>query len=499
MKRLLIVLTLFGALPSARAAELDTKALDAIVEKARKEFDVPGAAVAVVKDGGVVYLKGFGNRSAGSADAVTPDSLFAIASNSKAFCATLIAMRIDDGKMKWDDAVRRHVPFFRLSDPLADRDVTVRDLLCHRTGLSRHDMLRYRAPWDDAEKIRRMADLKPNTSFRSTWEYNNLAFMAAGYAAASIDGSTYAALLKKRIFKPLGMRTATGSAREAEQGPDHATPHLAKRRGEVTGIPRYMQEVDGAGGINASARDLSRWVRFQLGDGTWEGKRLVSAAGLKEMHTAQMVIARPTPSARAAYPPDVTNNHSYGLAWGVQDYRGHSLVTHGGSIDGFRSRIALLPKDKFGIVALCNLGSTMFPEAVCNALSDHLLGLPPYDWNGPLRKEVERLESFRRGEVEQLARERKPGTKPTHKLEDYAGAYQAPAYGEVKVTSEKDGLVLRWSSFTLKMKHYHVDSFTFRDVPVELETSFLAEVVAFHLDDSGKVAGLTFLKQDFKR
>lgn len=476
----------------AIAADIDVKAIDSAVEKARKSFDCPGIAVVIVKDDRVVHLKGYGVRELGGNDEVTPDSLFAIASCSKAFCAMLVAMLADDGKIAWDDPVRKRIAFFRLNDPLADQNVTIRDLLCHRTGLSRHDMLRYRSPWSHEEIIRRMADLKPTTSFRSTWEYNNLCFMTAGYAAANADKTLYADLLKKRIFGPLGMKTASGSAREVEKANDRAVPHLKEAEG-VSAIPRYMQEVDGAGGINASARDLGNWIRFQLGDGTWEGKRLVSSKNLREMHTPQMV------ERSATLPNDVTTQRSYGLGWAVQDYRGQVMVEHGGAIDGFRSRVVLFPKAKFGIAVLCNLGGTNCPIALSNTIADLLLGSPQRDWIGPGSKTDAKNLQARTTALAKWESERKKDTKPSHALEAFAGTYHAPAYGEAGVTVENGKLVLRYSSYTLKLEHFHLDSFRITDFPLQLRPLWEKEVITFRSNAKGDISGMQFVGQEFLR
>jgi CubicO group peptidase (beta-lactamase class C family) len=493
VKRCLALFALLFISFQTRAAEIDVKAIDALVEKARKGFDVPGIAVVIVKDNEVVHLKGYGLRERTGTDEITQDSLFAIASCSKAFCAMLIAMHADEKKIDWDDSIRKHIAFFRLGDPLADQNITIRDLLCHRSGLSRHDMLRYRAPWSHEEIIRRMADLKPTTSFRSTWEYNNLCFMTAGFAAEVVEKTPYAELLKKRIFGPLGMKTASGSAREVDKSADRATPHLKDLSGVVSAVPRYMQEVDGAGGINASARDLGNWIRFQLGDGTWEGKRLVSVKNLREMHTPQMVVRS------ATLPSDVTTQRSYGLGWDVQDYRGKPMVEHGGSIDGFRSRVVLLPKDKMGVAVLCNLGGTGCPDALSNALVDLFMNAPARDWVGPgVKTDLKNLQA-RKTALAKLDQERKKDTKPSHALKSFAGSYTAPAYGEAKVTLDNESLTLLYSSYTLKLAHYHLDSFRITDTPLQLQPLWEKEVITFRLDAKGDVAGMKFVGQEFQR
>src|SRR5215218_2836284 len=203
MPRYAALFALLFAPAPLRAAEFDPKPIDEVVEKALKEFRAPGAAVVIVKDGEIIHLKGYGVREKGKSDEVTPDTVFPIASCSKAFTATLIAMLADEGKLKWDDKVRDHLDYFRLSDELADRDVTLRDLLCHRTGMPRHDLI-WAGGWtDSADVIRQWGKGKPSTSFRSTWEYSNVPFTTAGVIAGKYDKTDWAGAVAKRIFTPL--------------------------------------------------------------------------------------------------------------------------------------------------------------------------------------------------------------------------------------------------------------------------------------------------------
>lgn len=292
MRRYALLFVLLFVPAPVRAADFDPKPIDEVVEKALKEFQAPGAAVVVVKDGSVVYLKGFGVREKGKEEKVTPDTVFPIASCSKAFTATLLAMLADDGKLKWDDKVRDHLDYFRLSDELADRDVTLRDLLCHRTGMPRHDML-----WaglntaDPAEVIKRWGKAPPSTSFRSKWEYANVPFTTAGLIAGSIEKGTWADAVKKRIFAPLGMKSSSGTWKEGFSRPDHATAHYYGLDKSVSAVK--WDEIDHAGGagcVNSSARDMAAWLQFQLNGGKFDGRRFVTERALKETHTSQMLL-----------------------------------------------------------------------------------------------------------------------------------------------------------------------------------------------------------------
>jgi CubicO group peptidase (beta-lactamase class C family) len=472
---------------------VDENTVDVVVKKAMVEFQAPGIAVALVRDDKVVYLKGHGVRQLGQDEPVTPDTLFAIGSCTKAFTATALALLVQEGKLQWDDRVQKHLPSFHLSDPLADRAVTIRDLLCHRTGLARHDWLRKRAPWGPEEIVRRIGFLKPHTSFRSTFEYANLPLLTAGQIVAAIDRRPYPECLQRRLFEPLGMTGIATSGVDAEKSADHATPHLKNEAGKVRVIPRYLQQADGAGGLNASARTLTHWLRFQLGQGVFAGKRLLPAAVLKETQTPQMVIRREGALA-VSYPDLRTTQASYGLGWYVHDYHGQEVVSHGGSIDGFRARCVLVPRLRVGFVVLTNLGGWSLPEAVSNSLLDLLLDAPPHDWNAHFLAEGRRAGA--RDALKKQARvaNRRSGTKPALELSAYAGIYTEPAYGEARVLLEDGKLKLCWSSFRLPLEHFHFETFDASDKSVHFESEVL-----FRIGAEGRVEGMRFLDQEFKR
>src|SRR5262245_27263919 len=381
MARVTLILTLVAFALPARAADVDVAELDKAVADAVKKFAVPGAAVAVVKDDKVVYLKGVGIRKKGEADPVTPDTVFAIASCSKAFTAAGVAMLVADGKLGWDDPVRKHLEWFRLSDPAADREVTIRDLLCHRTGMPRHDMLWAGTELPAEEYVRAFGKAKSATSFRSTWEYANVPFTTAGLASAHVAGSDWPSLIRTRIFEPLGMKSAYCSAREALANPDHAIPHNRHPDGTIGPVARAdVDSVRAAGSINASARAMAQWLRFQLADGSLDGKRLLPAKHLTETRTAQMVVRREG-RWKVMYPDKATRHLSYGLGWFIHDYRGQFACSHGGTLDGFRAQTVLIPDKKLGVVVFGNLTPSTFPEALSKSLVDKMLGLPAEDWN----------------------------------------------------------------------------------------------------------------------
>jgi CubicO group peptidase (beta-lactamase class C family) len=485
----------------ALGQSLDVAAVDSIVEQAMKAWKIPGAAVVIVRGHEVIYLKGHGVKELGKSDPVTPDTLFAIASTSKAFTATAVALLVDDGRMHWDDPVRKHIEYFRLADPLADQNITIRDLLCHRSGLSRNDLLWYNSAWDREDIMRRVGQVKLTQPFRSLYQYQNVMYLAAGYAVGKASQSTWEDFTQKRIFEPLGMTGANFSSTVAEKAPDHATPHkkLKDERVETTAW-RNLDNAGPAGSINSGVRDLSKWLRFQLGDGTFEGKRLLSAKQLEETKSPQMVIPMdgPTgvPSFAKSRNPE-TNLMCYGLGWVLQDYRGQLMISHGGSIDGFRSQVALFPKQKVAVAILSNLGGTAFPEAVRNSLADHLLGGEKRDWNSFLQAQLKKTEETNKKREEDFEAKQHKNTKPSRDRAAYAGSYEAVGYGEAHVSIENGGLAFQWSRFTVPLEHFHFDTFRIKELAED--HPLRKEVVQFSLAPDGDVAALTFAGQEFRK
>lgn len=503
MRRYVLLLALLFVPYPLRAAEFDSKPLDAVVEKALKEFNAPGAAVVIVKDGEVIYLKGFGVREKGKPEKVTPDTVFAIASCTKAFTSTLVAMLVDDGKLKWDDKVRDHLEYFRLSDELADREVTIRDLLCHRTGMPRHDALWAGELNGDSEAvIRRWAKGKSSTSFRSTWEYSNVPFTTAGVIAGKLAKCDWQSATKARIFDPLGMKSSSCTAREAVATSNHATPHYYAFDKSVSAIEwDNLDSARGAGSINSTARDLGAWLQFQLGGGKFEGRRFVTDKALKETHTPQMLFKPEGPFA-TYFPAKATRFTSYGLGWFVHDYRGVTCVSHGGTLTGFRAQCMLVPEKKLGVFVVCNLRPSYVTEAVAKTALDQLLGLPAEDWVAFHKAQLAVLDFNVAREKKKREGARKRDTQPSLPLKEFVGAFEEPAYGRAEVTLADDKLMLKRGKFTYRLDHYHFDTFT--AVPVEPKDDIISFDrsnfdVLFWLDTKGEVEGLKFLDQGFKK
>jgi CubicO group peptidase (beta-lactamase class C family) len=479
-------------MPGLTAARpIETAVLDDLMQDALKVWKVPGVAVAIVYQDRIVYCKGFGVRQVGKPARVTPDTVFPLASCTKMFTTTAMAMLVDEGKMHWDDPVRKHVPFFRLADPLADAGVTLRDLVCHRTGLNGHDLVWYHSGRSQEDIIRRAGRLQLSQPFRTTFQYQSIMVMAAGYAVGKASGQPWEAFVRQRLFGPLGMARSSCTTTVALRDPNHASGHRRNRHGNVEAVPWYPQTVpDPSGSINASARDLTRWLQFQLKGGTYQGKRLVSAKNLEETHRPHTVM-RLEGSLRAMQP--LTVQMSYGLGWVVQDYRGHRLLSHGGAIDGFRAHITLAPDDRLGIVLVNNLQGTWMNLALSNSIIDVVLGLEPRDWNTVIGDAAHMDEAADREARRRREQSRRQGTKPSLPLTAYAGSYDDPAYGTARIWLDRGQLRWKWSGFGGTLGHFHYDTFT---APQDLLGDPL---MVFRLGKEGEVKGMRFLDREFVR
>jgi CubicO group peptidase (beta-lactamase class C family) len=470
---IVLPLILLGPCP-VHAADVKEREIDGLAEKALTFWRVPGTAIAVVHKGEVVYLEGHGRRSVKGEGKVTADTLFPLASCTKAFTSTALAMLADEGKVSWDDHVRKHVPFFHLSDPLADADVRLRDLACHRTGLGRHDLLWYRSPWPQEEIVRRAGKLPLSAPFRTAFHYQSTMYNALGLVVESASGMPWEQFLKKRIFGPLKMTSAVCTGPEAEKAEDRAAPHRTDEFGRPNVAEAYpMPRPDAAGSVYASARDLTGWLLLHLGEGKVGGRRLVSRERLAETHAPQMVLPMDE-SEKAMFPE--TRMMNYAMGWVVLDYRGRGMLAHTGVIDGFRVQITLVPEEQLGVAVLSNLHATRMNLALSNAIVDRFLGAEKTDWNRTLKTALrKRAAAAAEAERARLAG-RKPGTRPTLPLGDLAGEYEHPAYGAVRVALERGVLVWRWQRWEGRLEHFQYNTFT---LPIAImgnpEVTFVVE------------------------
>ncbi len=422
------------------------------VEEVRKDWDVPGVAIAIVKDDEVILSEGFGLRNVKENLPVTPDTLFAIGSSTKAFTAMAVAQLVDQGKLDWDKPVRDYLPEFKLASSFASEQITLRDMLCHRSGLPRHDLMWYNASFSREEIIHRVRHLELSKELRTTWQYQNIMYLTAGYIAGKQSGCSWESVVQGQILDKLGMTNTNFSVELAQQSADHARPYL-KQKDEVRETPfRNIDTAGPAGSINSNLTDMVKWVLLHLNKGKFGEEQIVSEANLAEMHSPQMAIRQPSKYREVPH-------KSYGMGWFVEPYRGYNLIHHGGNIDGFTTLVTMMPEERIGIVILTNMNGTPLPTIIARNISDRLLGLEPVDWHGRAKEEVEKGKAAAEEGKQKAEAERKLDTKPSHPLADYAGDYEHPGYGIIKVEQEGDMLKATYNSLQLTVKHRHYDIF----------------------------------------
>jgi CubicO group peptidase (beta-lactamase class C family) len=442
--------------------------LDAYVARALKEFEVPGLAVAIVKDGKVEFVKGYGVRKLGEPAPVDEQTLFGIASNTKAFTAAALAILVDEGKISWDDPVIKHLPGFQMYDPFVTREMTVRDLLTHRSGLGlgAGDLMFFPpTTFTRDEIVARLRYIKPATSFRSKYAYDNVLYLVAGQVVAAVSGKSWDDFIKERIFAPLGMTASNTSVKDLRSGGNFVSPHQ-KVDGRLQPVP-YMN-IDNtapAGAINSNVAEMSKWVLAQLGEGAINGgdRRLFSKRQSHEMWSAQTPI--PVGDPPAPLSALRSNFSAYGLGWGLNDYRGHKVVSHSGGLLGMVSRVRMIPDMKLGIVVLTNQEAGGAMEAISYRIIDHYLNAPATDWISGFRSVAE-LRMAQTKEVEKKqSGARNTESKPSLPPAKYAGRYNDAWYGEVTIALEEGKLVLRFSrtpGLVGDLEHWQYDTFVAR-------------------------------------
>jgi len=459
--------------------------LDELASQAMKEWKVPGVAVAVVQDGKVIYAKGYGYRDLEQKLPVTTGTLFPIGSITKSFTALTFAILKDEGKVDWDKPVRVYLPEFQMNDRVATEEATPRDLFSHRTGLPRHDLVWYSSDFSREDMVGRLRELKPNKTFRGGYQYNNLTIMTMGYLEGKLTGLGWEGAIRQKIFAPLGMSHYDLAVTEIEKTDDHALPYELKKE-VVTKVPYHNIDAIGpAGSINSSVDDMSHYLAFQLGNGKYEGKQIVTDSDLREMHSPQTAIPDPPP----AFSLPGLGHFSYGLAWVATSYRGHNLVWHNGGIDGFYALLSMLPDDHMGVVVLTNLPHGQTPEVLAYNVYDRLLGLDPLPWFDRFKD----LEAKGKKEEEEAKKnkptDRKTGTHPSHNLADYAGEYQNAGYGAMKVAVKGDALELSLNKLSpVSLEHYHYDVF---QVPEESDSVAAGEKFQFEMNKKGDIDRIT--------
>ena len=481
------IVAIFVALPALAQVEPDPLAgLDAFIDEAMARWNIPGAAVAIVKDQEVVFAKGFGVRDLENNGTVDADTLFAIGSNTKAFTATAIGQLVQAGTISWDDPVLRHMPEFQMYDPLVTREITIRDLLCHRGGLGtfQGDLMSFGSIYDRAEIIRRIRFIEPVYDFRAGFGYSNLMFLTAGEMIPRVTELSWDDFIDQQFFTPLGMDRSNTSFRAFETMANVATPH-GLDDGEVVPIPHdKVNTIAPAGAINSSVNDMAQWLLMQTGDGTFGGEQIVDPAVISETRKAHNLLQV---GARSKEFNPWTHFSSYGLGWGLSDYRGRLMVSHGGGLNGMISRVAMLPEENLGVVVLTNFDTHPLTSAVVYHVFDAYLGADPRDWVQLYSEVLEKMLEGRKLATTAREEARIQNTSPSLPVESYAGRYTSAVYGDAEITLEDGVLQLDTKThreITGRLEHWQLDTF----LCTWTDRVWDQSLVYFDLDDSGKIS-----------
>ena len=479
--------------PAAGFAQGDPRAsdFDKYVAQAVGDWKATGLAVAVVKDGKVVFANGYGLRETGKPAPVDTATVFAIASTTKAMTAAALGMLVDEGKMSWDDPVTKHLPSFQLYDPFVTREITVRDLLTHRAGLGNADFLWYTSDLPADEMMSKLRLIKPEYSFRSGFIYQNVMYIAAGEVVAAASGMPWTKFVQTRIFDPLGMKHTYPVVAMVPANANAAAPHARYGGDTIVAIKRDQSKAIGpAGDVWSNVSDMSKWMLFLLDSGRVNGKELLKPATYRELFTPQTMV----PPDEFYPSQELTKPHwrTYGLGWFQHDYQGRMLDFHTGSLAGMVAIIGLVPDEKFGVYVLANVDHVEIRHALMYKAIDMWLGNPPRDWSRDLRSVYDRRRA--RGDSIRTANEAKrvKGTKPSLALSKYVGVYEDPLYGRLEVT-EASGK-LRFSAgkaLAGPAEHWQYDRFRVRYDDRWQGTDIVAFTIGDGIPTALELAGVT--------
>lgn len=447
--------------------------LENFIKEHLERWHTPGLAIAIVKEGKVLYTQGFGKRSLEHDLDVTPETRFAIGSCTKAFTTSAMALLVDEGKLDWDRPVKEYLPYFKLYDSYASEHVTLRDLVTHRTGLPRHELLWYTSALSREELVKRLQYLPPNKSFRQGWQYQNLMYIAAGHLVEVVAGQSWESFVQQRLFAPLGMTSSVFDAESAREAENYASPY--RQVGEDLEKMQWYsnwQTLGPAGSIHTNVIDMSKWILFHLQQGVYDGQRLISQKQMQEMHSPQVFKPEERKYKELFY-------DSYALGWSVNTYRGETLVRHGGNIDGFSSLTAFMPEKQLGLVVLTNHNSGPVQSLVAYYVLDCLLELETVDWHTRFKQEYRLSATEKEQHLTAHRAAQVVDTHPSHGLEAYTGIFEHPGFGYISITQEDARLRLRYNELDFELQHYHYDSFELRstnyDPNVDLICSFVTD------------------------
>ena len=479
--------------------------LDTAFARVLKEWHAAGFAVAVVEKNHIVYAKGFGYRDYENKIPVTPNTLFAIGSCTKAFTASLIGMLVQEGKLDYDKPVRDYLPELKFYKDEMNDKITLRDMMCHRTGLPRHDFSWYLFSTNSRDSLlQRIQYMEPSAGLREKWQYNNFMFFAQGMVAEKITGRKWEDNIREKIFQPLGMTNSTFSVDDMKKSTDAALGYEVKKDSIINKMDYYHIDAMGpAGSINSSVNDMSKWVITWINNGKFDGKEIIPTSHRTEAISSQMVIAGALPEKEN---PDIYFAN-YGFGWMVSSYKGHYRVEHGGNIDGFSASTSFFPSDSIGIIVLCNQNGSAVPSIVRNLLADRMLKLKYQDWQSDLKRKFDKQKKEGEDAKKTAIKTDKPKTKPSHERKDYEGLYSNKAYGSFDVQFQRDSLFAFTGEHIWWLKHNQYDIFdafekdakdgidsTDNSIPIQFQMNTNGDITSFDIGLEPTLKPISFTK-----
>ncbi len=491
MKRIISLcsLLLVAVFAPAQQASLSVSDLDKYVAQVMKDFEVPGISLSVVKDGKVLVAKGYGVKKMGEPAPVDSKTRFGIASNTKAFTATAIGLLVEEGKLKWDGKVIEYLPWFQLSDPFVTKELNIRDLLVHRSGLGlgAGDLLWWpTSTYNRREIANRLRYIPLVTSFRDAYAYDNVLYLIAGEVIEAVSGQTWEEFIQKRILDVVGMTTSTVRHSDAEQAGNVAATH-ASIDGTVRPIkPFGSDNTNPAGGINSNADDMSKWMITQLDSGRVAGGKRLFPPRIATL-LWQIVVPLGTGTPAPALAPLRSNFNGYALGFQVRDYRGLKMVTHTGGLPGYVSRVTMLPEQKIGVTVLTNQESGAAFNIITYYVLDRLLNAPKHDWLGAIKTLQARGDSVMKAADKNIATAHNTASKPSLPLSKYAGTFRDAWYGDITITQEGEKLVMRFTKtpdLAGDLEYWQYDTFVARWYDRELRADAF---VTFALTPEGTI------------
>lgn len=441
---------------NANAQDKRLDGLDTTIQKLLTQWKVAGVSVAIVEKNKVILAKGYGYRNIENKLPVTDETLFAIGSCTKAFTSSLLGMLAFEGKLDLNRPVNLYMPELRFIQDELTNHVTALDMMCHRTGLPRHDLAWYGAPHKRDSLLYRIRFFENSYQLREKWQYNNFMFMAQGCLTEKITGKKWEDLLKEKIFDPLEMKISSPYISAMQQNSNAATGYKLTKDSLIKTMEYLdIDAIGPAGSINSNSKEMSNWLLTWINGGKFKEKQIIPPIYVTDAGSSQMVIRPALPSKDN---PDVFFSN-YGLGWFLSSYRGHYRIDHGGNIDGFSTNVSFFPSDSVGIIVMANQNASPLPAMLRNIIADKMLRLSYRNWP---KVQQETIAKSKKQEEEAKLNDpvkKKSGTHPSHLLADYTGTYTHPGYGSISFYLEGDSLKARYNKMNLLMKHFHYDIF----------------------------------------